>query len=335
MRLSVVALVLLVACALAQKPSGNFPALRKDLLALMQSNPGYDDGSYGPLLLRLSWHASGTYDKNDGTGGSGSGAMMRWPPEANWAANAGLDVARDLLEPLKAKYTNISYSDLWSYAGVVAIESMGGPVIPWRTGRKDATSPKNPLPDGRLPDASQGAAHLRAVFGRMGFNDQDIVVLSGAHSMGRAHSNRSGYEGPWTPMPTRFTNTYYSFLLHLKWTPKKWTGPLQFEDPAKLFMMLPTDIALITDPIFKSYVQTYATDQKKWSQDFAIAYQKLEQLGVKFSHLHAQMGAHAGSDGHAHGHHGKGKDGDKKTKNHDKHKDDKHHDKKPISKLDH
>lgn len=72
----------------------------------------YDDGSFGPVLLRLSWHACGTYDAKTKTGGS-NGATMRFSPESQHGANAGLSVARDFLEPIKQQYPQITYADLW------------------------------------------------------------------------------------------------------------------------------------------------------------------------------------------------------------------------------
>lgn len=81
-------------------------------------NDEYDDGSYGPVFVRLAWHAAGTYDKKSGTGGS-NGATMRHAAEAGHGANAGLDVARKVLERVKAKHPGLSYADLWSLAGVV------------------------------------------------------------------------------------------------------------------------------------------------------------------------------------------------------------------------
>lgn len=79
---------------------------------------------------------------------------------------------------------------------------MGGPVIPWRSGRVDSEKPTT-VPDGRLPAADKGDSKktnsgIRDVFNRMGFNDQEIVALSGAHALGRCHTNASGYWGPWT-----------------------------------------------------------------------------------------------------------------------------------------
>jgi cytochrome c peroxidase len=95
--------------------------------------------------------------------------------------------------------------------------SFAGPTVPWHPGRtdKDVNSPA--LPDGRLPDASQGAAHIRDVFYRMGFDDKEIVALSGAHTLGRCHKDRSGFEGPWTNAPTTFSNLYFQELKDNKW----------------------------------------------------------------------------------------------------------------------
>ena len=75
------------------------------------------DGSYGPVLVRLAWHCSGTFDKESGSGGS-NGATMRFAPESNHGANAGLDVARAKLEPIKARFPQITYSDLWVRAAL-------------------------------------------------------------------------------------------------------------------------------------------------------------------------------------------------------------------------
>ena len=85
---------------------------------------------------------------------------------------------------------------LWTLAGVTAVQAMGGPEIAWKPGRTDFADESFCPPRGRLPDGAQAADHLRDVFYRMGFNDQEIVALSGAHSLGRCHSDRSGFHGP-------------------------------------------------------------------------------------------------------------------------------------------
>ncbi|KAJ3113678.1 hypothetical protein HDU96_003080 [Phlyctochytrium bullatum] len=276
----------------------NYDAVKSDIKAIL-SRPGWDDGSLGPVLVRLAWHASGTYNKYDGSGGS-DGATMRFKPESTDGANAGLEHARAFLEPIKKKYSWISYADLWTLAGVTAIEAMGGPVIPWKPGtcfqrekltrnpgRTDKDEKKVTVkdvpPNGRLPDASQGAQHIREVFYRMGFNDRDIVALSGAHTLGRCHADRSGYVGPWTNTPDRFSNQYFKLLTTVEWKKKKWDGPEQYADPDDELMMLPTDMALIWDPLFKPIVEEYAKDKEVFFKDFAAAFGKLLDLGVKRS----------------------------------------------------
>jgi hypothetical protein len=126
---------------------------------------------------------------------------------------AGLKSARDFLEPIKAKYPGMSYADLWTLAGAHYVEKSGGPKINWRPGRTDSPNPTT-VTDGRLPNADCGApsanvAHIRQVFGRMGFSDQEMVALIGAHALGRCHTDASGYTGPWTRAETTFSNEFF------------------------------------------------------------------------------------------------------------------------------
>lgn len=247
---------------------------------------------YG-TMVRLSWHCSGTFSCADNTGGS-NGARMRFEPECSWGANAGLGVARSALEPVKAKFPDLSYADLYTYAGVVAVEEIGGPTIPFRTGREDTESGETSPPDGRLPDADKGSRvttiqHLRDIFYRMGMNDAEIVALSGAHAIGRCHTDRSGYWGPWTNAENTFSNEYFRLLVEERWSPKlthngkPWTGPDQYEDSTGQLMMLPSDVALVADPEFKKYVEIYAKDEGRFFKDFASAFGKLLALGVPFA----------------------------------------------------
>ncbi|KAJ7646948.1 heme peroxidase [Roridomyces roridus] len=246
---------------------------------LLDEAGDYDDGSYGPVILRLAWHSSGTYDVETKTGGSNY-ATMRFEPESLHGANAGLDLARGVMEKIKVQFPWISYGDLWTLGGVAAVQEMAGPKIPWRAGRVDGYA-EQATPDGRLPDATQGAAHLRAIFGRMGFNDQEIVALSGAHALGRCHANRSGFEGPWTFSPTTLTNDYFKLLFSESWVWKKWTGPKQLEDKkTKTLMMLPTDYVIIQDKSFKKFAKAYSDDNELFFKDFAAVVAKLFELGV-------------------------------------------------------
>ncbi|KAI9179659.1 heme peroxidase [Blastocladiella emersonii ATCC 22665] len=265
------------------RTAADYQKVAQDIAAILDK-PGYDDGSIGPVLVRLAWHASGTYDRKTKTGGS-DGATMRFKPEATDGANAGLEHARAFLEPIKAKHPWISYADLWTLGGVAAIEAMGGPRIPWTPGRTDkderTVKATEIPPNGRLPDAAQGASHVRDVFYRMGFTDREIVALLGAHSLGRCHTDRSGYDGPWTYTPTRFSNQYFKLLLSTKWVEKKWDGPKQFVDEDDEIMMLPADMAFVLDGEFKQYVELYAKDKDIFFADFASAFGKLLELGVK------------------------------------------------------
>jgi cytochrome c peroxidase len=141
------------------------------------------------------------------------------------------------LEPIHTRYAKnnngLSYADLYTLGGVVAIKELGGPTIAWKSGRVDVPDDTAVTPDGRLPNADSrlpladpsDASHLRTIFGRMGFSDQEIVALSGAHALGRCHETASGYAGPWTPTPTTFNNAYFTLLTSLQWVPKTdWEG---------------------------------------------------------------------------------------------------------------
>jgi catalase (peroxidase I) len=272
-------------------------SVRKAIAELLDSNLDYDDGSYGPVFVRLAWHAAGTYDKVSKTGGS-NGATMRFSPESTDGANAGLDRARKLLEAVKAKFPNASYADLWTLAGVVAVEEMGGPKIPWRPGRSDHVDGSKVPPNGRLPDAAQGQDHVRAVFYRMGFNDQEIVALLGAHTLGRCHVDRSGYHGPWTRAPTTFSNEFFRVLKEEQWAVhSNQIGKKQFANQAKDLMMLPADMALVADPEFKKWVDIYAKDKDRFFADFAKAFSKLLELGVPYDAAAAATATAKGVDG--------------------------------------
>eukprot|EP00814_Leptocylindrus_danicus_P008099 CAMPEP_0116046364 /NCGR_PEP_ID=MMETSP0321-20121206/28226_1 /TAXON_ID=163516 /ORGANISM="Leptocylindrus danicus var. danicus, Strain B650" /LENGTH=235 /DNA_ID=CAMNT_0003527987 /DNA_START=250 /DNA_END=957 /DNA_ORIENTATION=- len=218
-------------------------------------------------FVRLAWHASGTYSAHDNSGGS-NGGRIRHAPEKSWGANAGLDIAMDHLDSLREKHNNLSYGDLYTYAGVVAVEYAGGPKIPYRFGRVDDEDGSNSPPDGRLPDADKGSvkktsAHMRDVFYRMGFDDREMVALIGAHTLGRCHIDRSGYWGPWNKAENKFNNALYKFLLDKEWTVKKkhegkkWKGPLQYENETGELMMLPSCMAMIQDEKMKEYVEMY------------------------------------------------------------------------------
>ncbi|KAJ6804673.1 L-ascorbate peroxidase 2, cytosolic [Iris pallida] len=213
-----------------------------------------------PLMLRLAWHSAGTFDVNSKTGGPFG--TMRHKAELGHGANNGLDIAVKLLEPIKEQFPIISYADFYQLAGVVAVEVTGGPEVPFHPGREDKTEP--PV-EGRLPDATKGCDHLRTVFGaQMGLSDQDIVALSGGHTLGKCHKERSGFEGAWTSNPLIFDNSYYKELL---------TGEKEG------LLQLPSDKALLSDPVFRPLVEKYAADEDAFFADYSEAHLKLSELG--------------------------------------------------------
>ncbi|KAI4382344.1 hypothetical protein MLD38_008320 [Melastoma candidum] len=213
-----------------------------------------------PLMLRIAWHSAGTYDVQSKTGGPFG--TMQHSSELAHEANNGLDIAVRLLQPVKDQFPIISYADFYQLAGVVAVEVTGGPEVPFHPGREDKP---NPPPEGRLPDATKGCDHLRQVFSvQMGLSDQDIVALSGGHTLGRCHKERSGFEGAWTKNPLIFDNSYFTELL---------TGEKEG------LLQLPTDKALLADPAFRPLVEKYAADEDAFFTDYAEAHLKLSELG--------------------------------------------------------
>lgn len=223
----------------------------------------FDSTPCMPIMVRLAWHDAGTFNKEDGTGGATS--SIRLKPETDHAANAGLRKAIELLEPIKKEFPDIGYADLYQLASVVAIEYSGGPKIPFRFGRKDATKSEDTTPDGRLPDGDKRMGHLRSIFYRMGFTDKEITVLSGAHTLGRAHKDRSGFDGPWTHEPIKFDNTYFKEILK--------------ENPDPDLLRLESDLALLDQPDTKALVENYAQDQDAFFKDYTDAHVKLSELG--------------------------------------------------------
>ena len=196
-------------------------ALKKDLHALMTDSQDWwpaDWGHYGGLMIRMTWHAAGSYRIADGRGGAGTG-NQRFAPLNSWPDNVNLDKARRLLWPIKKKYGNrLSWADLIAYAGTIAYESMGLKTFGFAFGRadiwhpekdiywgsetewlgkdryadsKDETSLENPLaavqmgliyvnPEGvdGKPDPMKTAEAVRETFARMAMDDEETVALT-------------------------------------------------------------------------------------------------------------------------------------------------------------
>ena len=239
----------------------------------------------GPILIRLSWHDAGVYSTGKLTGGCPNAAMRFTDGgEGTFGANAGLpDVALGLLKPVTEKYTGfISNADLWTLAANVAIEEMGGPVIKTRFGRKDAESSAESVESqvGRLPDGDKGVDHLKEIFEPKGFDAKDIVALSGAHTVGKCHADRSGFDGFWTDEPLKFDNAYFVDIVNKKYEAETTkAGNPQFKSTSSDTIMLISDLALLEEP-FKDFTTKYAKDQQAFFEDFTKAWIKLQENGV-------------------------------------------------------
>ncbi|HEX6392821.1 MAG TPA: catalase/peroxidase HPI [Acidimicrobiales bacterium] len=212
-------------------------ALKRDLIEVMTTSQEWwpaDYGHYGPLLIRMTWHAAGTYRIHDGRGGGGEGAQ-RFAPLNSWPDNANLDKARRLLWPIKQKYgRKISWADLIILAGNVAYESMGFKTFGFGFGREDIWEPDeifwgpedewlgderysgdrelakpfgavqmgliyvNPEGPNGNPDPLAAARDIRETFRRMAMNDEEtLALIIGGHTVGKTHGAASGdYVGP-------------------------------------------------------------------------------------------------------------------------------------------
>ncbi len=202
-------------------------ALKRDIIEVMTTSQDWwpaDYGHYGPLFIRMAWHAAGTYRIHDGRGGA-DGGYQRLAPLNSWPDNANLDKARRLLWPIKQKYgRKISWADLIVFAGNVALESMGFKTFGFAFGRQDAWEADdtdwgpegewladqrhdaegelqgpfaadhmgliyvNPEGPGGNPDPLEAAKYIRQTFHRMGMNDEETVALIvGGHTFGKTH----------------------------------------------------------------------------------------------------------------------------------------------------
>ncbi|HCN45854.1 MAG TPA: catalase/peroxidase HPI [Pseudomonas sp.] len=282
----------------------DYSALKADLKKLLTDSQDWwpaDWGSYGGLFIRMAWHSAGTYRTVDGRGGAGRG-QQRFAPLNSWPDNVSLDKARRLLWPIKQKYgQKISWADLIILAGNVSLEASGFRTFGFGAGREDVWEPdydvnwgdekawlthrdpetlaKNPLsatemgliyvnPEGpnASGDPASAAAAIRATFGNMAMDDEEIVALiAGGHTLGKthgasaashvgvdpeaggiesqglgwtsayesgvgAHAITSGLEVIWSQTPTQWSNNFFENLFKFEWTQTRSpAGAIQFE----------------------------------------------------------------------------------------------------------
>ncbi|KAG5250853.1 L-ascorbate peroxidase [Salix suchowensis] len=285
-----------VSTAAAASDPAQLKSAREDIKELLKSK------SCHPILVRLGWHDSGTYNKNieEWPRRGGANGSLRFDIELKHAANAGLVNALNLIKPIKDKYSGVTFADLFQLASATAIEVTVAlswwPEIPMKYGRVDVSAPADcPEEGGFLLILKSSlvyscwppkpADHLREVFYRMGLNDREIVALSGAHTLGRSRPERSGWGKPetkytkngpgapggqsWTAKWLKFDNSYFKDIKERK------------DDD---LLVLPTDAALLKTlhssfPLTAGYAEKYAEDQEAFFKDYAEAHAKLSNLG--------------------------------------------------------
>lgn len=282
----------------------DYYALKGDIKTLLTDSQSWwpaDWGSYIGLFIRMAWHSSGTYRSQDGRGGSGRG-QQRFAPLNAWPDNVSLDKSRRLLWPVKQKYgQKISWADLIILAGNVALENAGFRTFGFGAGREDVWEPDldvnwgnekewlehrhpeslaraalgatemgliyvNPEGPNHSGDPASAAPAIRATFGNMGMNDEEIVALiAGGHTLGKTHGSApathvgpdpeaspleaqgfgwasnyksgagqdaisSGLEVVWTQTPTQWSNYFFENLFGYDWVQTRSpAGAIQFE----------------------------------------------------------------------------------------------------------
>nr|AII99883.1 peroxidase [Cicer arietinum] len=211
-------------------------------------------------VLRLVFHDAGTFQIDDTTGGMNGSIVY----ELERPENAGLK--KSVLQKAKTQIDAIhpvSWADIISVAGAEAVEVCGGPAIQVRLGRQDSLGPDS---EGKLPEETLDASGLKKCFQKKGFSTQELVALSGAHTLGS-----KGFGSP-----TSFDNSYYKVLLEKPWIS---SGGM----PSMIG--LPSDHALVEDDECLRWIKNYADNENMFFEDFRNAYVKLVNSGVRWNSL--------------------------------------------------
>ncbi|KAK6140680.1 hypothetical protein DH2020_025587 [Rehmannia glutinosa] len=217
-------------------------------------------------LLRLVFHDAGTFDNGDKTGGMNGSIVYELDRPENMGLQKSLKAIQPgilarLREDLESiQFQKLSWADLIAVAGAEAVSVCGGPDIPVQLGRIDATVPD---PDGKLPEESLGATAMKQCFQKKGFSAQELVALSGAHTLGS-----KGFGNP-----TVFDNSYYKILLEKPWSSSGGMSSM---------IGLPSDRALVEDDECMRWISKYANDQDLFFEDFKNVYIKLVNTGAKW-----------------------------------------------------
>ncbi|CAL5005309.1 unnamed protein product [Urochloa decumbens] len=209
-------------------------------------------------VLRLVFHDAGTFDVSNKSGGMNGSIIY----EVDRPENTGLNRSIKILGKAKAgidEIQKVSWADLIAVAGAEAVALCGGPEIPVRLGRLDSSTAD---PAGKLPEETLDADALKTAFSTKGFSTQEMVVLSGAHTIG----------GKGFGSPVIFDNSYFKVLLEKK--------PQTSSSGMEAMVGLRTDWSLTEDEECLRWIRIYAEDQARFFDDFRDTYIKLVDSGA-------------------------------------------------------
>ncbi|KAL5559794.1 hypothetical protein UlMin_036005 [Ulmus minor] len=210
-------------------------------------------------VLRLVFHDAGTFEMVDNSGGMNGSIVY----ELERFENAGLKGPLKIVEKAKSAVEAIqpvSWADMIAVAGAEAVSLCGGPTIPVSLGRLDSMEPD---PEGKLPQESFDASGLKQCFQRKGLSTQELVALSGAHTLGSKGFGE----------PTVFDNSYFKILVEKPWKSSAGMSSM---------VGLPSDRALAEDDECFRWITKYANNQNSFFEDFEKAYIKLVNSGAKW-----------------------------------------------------
>lgn len=268
--------------AISNAHKSHVPANLPKVKAAIVDALAEDGNRLAPVLIRLAFHDAGTYSASDGIGGPNASIRFMGGAEFNTAPNASMGPAINKLnviyDRIEGDRGSMTKADLWSYAGIVATEVLGGPKdIKFYEGRSDATLAESNQEAGRLPNPGSECPVLRQRFREYRLDARGLVALSGGHTVGVM----KGIGGnAWTSDTLKFDNAYFVNMLKYQWVsdnqlvfyPK---GQKSAFKKGQGLTMLKCDVALLDDPECKAIVEEYSKDQGKFFSDYADAYHKV------------------------------------------------------------
>jgi cytochrome c peroxidase len=220
-----------------------------------------------PQMLRIAM--SDALSFNPGVETSGPRAHFNFSKFRKLKANTGLSKTFKVIKELKTEGNHIteklSISDLIQLGGASAVEYCGGPFIDIKVGRVDIEDDHYAADSTNLPHPDMDVVEIRSKYQALGFDDNLIVALFGYRTLGFLCNKDSNKEERWTRNPWVFDNNYFEEIL----------------DRNSPYVKTPSDLALIKDDQFRQWVESYAKNEKLFFDHFALAYQKMSELGTK------------------------------------------------------